>query len=127
VSIAAQSTAGVQESTPEGDIVSTLGMGVSVFVNLLLLFVAVLLGHHIIDIVPPVIQEALLYIVPALFGALLVAYSARYPKLAAFVVPLGVLAILAGLEEAALLVCLVSSVGFGTWLFKKGLLKSTPF
>jgi hypothetical protein len=128
VSIVAQNAAGVTEGTPEGDIISTLGMGVSVFVNLLILFVAVLLGVQFLDAVPPVIQGAFHYILPSIFGAFLVAYVARYPKLAAVVIPVGVIALLAGVPEGlVLIICLAVSIGFGSFLFKKGWIKSVPF
>lgn len=128
VSIVAQNAAGVTEGTPEGDIVSTLGMGVSVFVNLLVLFIAVLLGVQILDTVPEVIKGAFNYVLPSIFGAFLVAYVARYPKLAAFVIPLGIIAIIAGVPEGLILIiCLAGSIGFGVFLFKKGWIKSVPF
>jgi hypothetical protein len=125
VAVAAQNSADVREGTPEGDIIATLGIGVSVFVNLLFLFIAVLLGAQIISTVPSLIQAGFKYILPAISGALLTAYVVRYPRLAAFVVPLGLICLLAGVPEGlVLIICLAGSIGFGSFLFKKGLLKA---
>lgn len=46
VSALSQTAAGVEEGTPEGDIISTLGIGVSVIVNLIVLVLAVFLGNR---------------------------------------------------------------------------------
>lgn len=84
VSAMSQEAAGVKEGTPEGDIVSTLGMGISVIINLVVLVIGVFFGVKLIGNLPPLITTAFEYILPAVFGAVLASFSLRGPKLAAF-------------------------------------------
>jgi hypothetical protein len=124
VSIVAQNSAGVREGTPEGDIISTLGMGVSVFVNLIILAVSVLLGTQILQAVPDVASEALSYILPAIFGAFLFVFALRSPKIAAFSIPLALILTLIGIPGPVILFILViSTVSFSFFAFKKGWVK----
>jgi hypothetical protein len=77
VSALSQEAAGVEEGTPQGDIISTLGIGMSVIVNLVILVLGVFFGQQIIASLPPNIQTAFKYLLPAVFGAVLAAFSMR--------------------------------------------------
>lgn len=77
VSALSQAAAGVEEGTPKGDIISTLGIGMSVIVNLIILVLGVFFGQQIISSLPPSIQDAFKYLLPAVFGAVLAAFSMR--------------------------------------------------
>ncbi len=84
VSALAQSAAGVEEGTSEGDIISTLGIGISVIVNLVILVLAVLFGQQIINSLPQSVQVAFKFILPAVFGAILANFALRDYKLGLF-------------------------------------------
>lgn len=77
VSALSQTAAGVEEGTPEGDIISTLGIGVSVIVNLIVLVLAVFFGQQVISSLPANIQVAFKFILPAVFGAILANFALR--------------------------------------------------
>jgi hypothetical protein len=125
VSIVAQNSAGVTEGTPEGDIISTLGMGVSVFVNLFILTISVILGTRIISAVPEVASAALGYILPAIFGAFLFVFSIRSPKIAAFSIPVALICTLLGIPgPVILLICVITTVYFSFFAYKKGWITS---
>lgn len=120
VSAVAQNVAGVQEGSPEGDIISTLGIGVSVIVNLIILIIAVAFGVQIIAILPPGVQTAFKYILPAVFGAILANFALRNFKLGIFaLVAAFVLTSLKLPVWIILPVCVFGTMGVGVWMMKK--------
>lgn len=78
----AQSVAKVDPGTEEGSIIATLGMAVSVIVNIVILAVGVLAGTTLLANLPPEALQALNYLLPALFGALFIQFTLSKPKLA---------------------------------------------
>lgn len=56
---------------PKGQIITTIGVAVSVYVNLIILTVIVIFGSFLVSVLPPVIIEAFTYVIPSLIGALL--------------------------------------------------------
>ena len=60
----AQKAAGVEEGTPEGAVFSTIGVAVSIVVNLAILTIGVLLGVQIISLIPASFVSALTFLVP---------------------------------------------------------------
>lgn len=78
----AQKMAGVEPGTPEGSIVATLGMAVSVLVNTLILVVGVLAGSTLLARLPANVVEAFDYLLPSLFGAIFVQFAMVKFKLA---------------------------------------------
>lgn len=87
----AQKVAGVEPGSDEGAIIATLGMAVSVVVNIVILALGVLAGTQILAALPENIVEAFNYLLPALFGALFVQFAVSKPKLApiAIVIAIG--------------------------------------
>ncbi|MGB9867464.1 MAG: hypothetical protein ACPLPR_06095 [Bacillota bacterium] len=78
----AQEAAGVESGTEQGAIISTLGVAVSVLVNIVILALAIVAGASIIQRLPPNVSKSLNYILPALFGAVFAQFSVAQPKLA---------------------------------------------
>jgi hypothetical protein len=78
----AQRVAGVEPGTPEGNIVATLGMAVSVLVNTVILALGVFASSAILAKLPANIIEAFNYLLPALFGAIFVQFAMMKLKLA---------------------------------------------
>lgn len=81
-SAVAQNAAGVEEGSQEGSIISTIAIGVSVIVNLLILGIGVFVGARLLAAFPPVINEALKYILPSVFGGVFGSFAMRDIKLA---------------------------------------------
>lgn len=73
----AQISADVEPGTKEGSIISTLGMAVSIVVNVSVLTIGVILGSSVLSMLPSKVTEALNYLLPALFGALLVQFGMK--------------------------------------------------
>lgn len=82
VSATAQEAAGVETGSNEGSIISTVGVAVSVFVNVVILTIAVILGAAVLSQLPPKIMTALGYILPALFGAIFAQFAVPNPRVA---------------------------------------------
>lgn len=73
----------VEPGTPEGDIISTIAIGVSSIVTTLILFMGMLLLSQLRPILEsPLLAPAFANILPALFGGLAVVFLAKNPKIA---------------------------------------------
>lgn len=77
-----QKVAGVEPGTKEGSIISTLGMSVSIIVNIVILAVGVFAGSNILAKLPASVVQAFDYLLPALFGAVFIQFSLMKLKLA---------------------------------------------
>lgn len=87
----AQMSAGVKPGTHEGSVIATLGMAVSIVINVTVLTVGVILGTSVLAMLPARVTGALNYLLPALFGALLVQFAMKKVKLATLVLAFGIL------------------------------------
>lgn len=121
----AQKAAGVEEGTPEGAVFSTIGVAVSIVVNLAILTIGVLLGVQIISLIPASFVSALTFLVPALYGAMLMQMVLYTPKIALISVPLGIITLIiskTGLFDSsvAILISVFGSIFIGRLLMKTG-------
>jgi len=76
----AQVAADVEPGTEKGSIVATLGMAVSIIINVSVLTIGAILGTSVLAMLPDSIKAALNYLLPALFGALLVQFGLKMIK-----------------------------------------------
>ncbi len=118
----AQVGAGVEPGTEKGAIVATIGMGVSIIINTLILSAGVLVGQTILSMLPATVTAALNYLLPALFGALLVQFGMKakthtiimlvFGCILCFAINAGVFAWLPGASNyLATLACVFVSIG----------------
>lgn len=87
--VGAQQAAGVEPGTEEGSIIATLGMAVSVLVNIVILALGVFAGTTLLENLPENVVEMFDYLLPSLFGALFVQFAFMKPKLAPIALTLG--------------------------------------
>ncbi len=125
----AQKAAEVEEGTPEGSIFSTIGVAVSIVVNLVILTIGVLLGSQVLQLIPAEFLSALNYLVPALYGAMLMQMILYAPRMAAISIPLAIVTMIlsnAGIVPAsiAILINVFGSVLIGRLLMNTGWIKS---
>lgn len=74
----AQVAAGVEPGSDQASVIATIGMAVSVVINVSVLTVGVFLGSSILTMLPGAVTAALQgYLLPALFGALLVQFGVK--------------------------------------------------
>lgn len=71
----AQVSAEVEPGSEQGSIIATLGMAISIVINVSVLTIGVILGSSILAMLPASVVGALGYLLPALFGALLVQFG----------------------------------------------------
>ena len=121
----AQQAAGVEEGTPEGAVLSTIGVAVSIVVNLAILTLGVFLGSQIIALIPESVVNALVYLVPALYGAMLMQMILYAPKIALIAVPLSIVTLAiskTGIFDSsmAILISVLGSIIIGRFLMKTG-------
>lgn len=76
----AQVSADVKPGTEEGSVIATIGMAVSIIINVAVLTIGAILGASVLAMLPDGIRAALNYLLPALFGALLVQFGIRMKK-----------------------------------------------
>ena len=100
----AQLSAGVEPGTDEGSIISTIGMATSIVINISVLTIGVILGNTVLSMLPAAVTEALNYLLPALFGALLMQFGLRQKSLAV------------GILVFSILICVAINAGFFSWL-----------
>ena len=76
----AQVAADVKPGTEEGSVIATIGMAVSIIINVSVLTIGAILGASVLSMLPDSVKTALNYLLPALFGALLVQFGMKMKK-----------------------------------------------
>ena len=76
----AQVAAEVEPGTEKGSIIATLGMAVSIIINVSVLTIGAILGSSLLAMLPDSVKAALNYLLPALFGALFVQFGMKMIK-----------------------------------------------
>lgn len=119
----AQNASGVKEGSPEGSIISTVAIGVSVIVNLVILTVGVVVGGKLLAAFPPILNDALKYILPSVFGGVFGTFAMRDIKLAAISLSVAILLIASGVIPTTLIapICVAVTIFIGIKLTDKKL------
>lgn len=73
----AQVAAEVEPGTEKGSVIATLGMAVSIVINVSVLTIGAILGSSVLAMLPDSVKGALNYLLPALFGALAVQFGMK--------------------------------------------------
>lgn len=66
----AVAAAGVKGGTPEGTIISALGISTSILISVTVMTIFAIAGNIVLGLLPSVIVKALQFLLPALFGAM---------------------------------------------------------
>lgn len=72
---AAQRAVGVKPGTDEATVISTVGIVASVYVNVIILVVTVIIGSTVLQQMPETVKEALNFLLPSLFGAVFAQFA----------------------------------------------------
>jgi len=72
---AAQRAVGVEPGSDEATIVSTIGIAASVYVNVILLTIAVIIGSTVLQQMPEAVKTGLNFLLPSLFGAVFAQFA----------------------------------------------------
>lgn len=88
VALSVQSSLDTDVSTPKGNIATIIAIATSVYVNLIILFLIIIVGQQLLNMFPQAILDSFKYIIPAIYGSLIVMRARRNPKLAIkYVIP----------------------------------------
>ncbi|HBF2860807.1 TPA: hypothetical protein KN184_000116 [Clostridioides difficile] len=122
-SIAAQKVAEVESGTEEGSIISTIGIAVSILVNISILTIGVILGGSVLSKIPAEVVEKLNLILPALFGSVFGQVFLQDKKLGLVAIVISVLTIILSKQgiipqSLVVLICV-----FGTILIARAMYK----
>ncbi|HIW20813.1 MAG TPA: hypothetical protein H9887_02145 [Candidatus Dorea intestinavium] len=128
----AQEAAGVEMGTEKGSVISTIGIAVSILVNVAILTAGAIGGNVLIGLMPAGAKEALTFLLPALYGAVFGQFAVSRPKLAVVAVIIafgmnwlllnGFLGFLPGTPSyAVILVSVFGSIFAGKLIYKKEL------
>jgi hypothetical protein len=129
VAVTAQEAANVEPGTEQGSIISTIGVGVSIVVNILVLTIGVLLGASVLSMLPKGVISTLNNILPAIFGAMFAQQLVAKPKIGVVAAILasgmivlskaGILGLLPfGGTYAIIIVSVFGSILIGRYLYK---------
>lgn len=132
----AQEAAGVEMGTEKGSVISTIGIAVSILVNVVILTFGAIGGNAIIGLMPEGVRGALNFLLPALYGAVFGQFAISRPKLAGVAVVIafgmnwllknGFLSFLPGTPSyAVILVAVFGSIFAGKLIYKKELADHT--
>lgn len=86
---AAQNVIGAEPGTKKGEITAALAISAASLVNIIIISIIIASGSFLISIIPPSIQSAFQFIVPAIFGGILAQFAIKKPLY-------GLIAIIAG-------------------------------
>lgn len=86
----AQKAAGVEASTPEGDVISTIGIAGTVFTSVTIVTICVLLGQSILEILPPFVTNSFKYVLTSVFGAVYVQLACKNLGMGAWTIILAI-------------------------------------
>ncbi len=82
--ISAQEASGHSAGTEEGSVMGTIGIGVSIWVGIFFLALAVLAGQALLSSLPGSFMSMLSLIIPALFGGVFGQFAIKSPKTGGF-------------------------------------------
>lgn len=77
--LSAQAATGYESGTMKGELVGTIAIGMSVFVNLAFVTLAAITGVVILNVLPQFILDAFNYTLPAILGGVLAQYLKKSP------------------------------------------------
>ncbi len=84
----AMDAAEVEAGTPEGTVISAIGIATSTLISLTVMTVVAVAGNYLLQVLPDPVVTSLKYLLPSLFGALAMQRVVLNPKVAAIGVPL---------------------------------------
>lgn len=84
----AMDAAEVKAGTPEGTIISAIGISISILISLTVMTIVAIVGNFMLQILPAPVITSLRYLLPSLFGALAMQRVVLNPKVASIGIPL---------------------------------------
>ncbi|MCR9387278.1 hypothetical protein [Vibrio metoecus] len=122
VSAVTQLRVGVKQGSPQGDVISTISIGVSIVVNLVVLLAVAFLGQEILTRLPNNILSMFEFVLPSVMGALLFLFAQKSLKTCAILLSVTIaLNLIASPSWLILIFCVLGGILLSLWLEKKKL------
>ena len=118
----AQEVLKVEPGSKKAELVATIGIAGSIITNLIVVTLAAVAGNELFKYFPPIVVKALDFVLPAIFGALFVMFSIKYPKYGVFAIGVGMflLGIVKVLPTWAIIpICIFTTIGYAVTSFKR--------
>lgn len=120
VSAVAQLRVGVKQGSPEGDIISTISIGVSIVINLLVLLIVAIVGQEVITRLPENILSIFSYVLPSVMGALLFMFAKKSMTTCVTLLAATIaLNMFSAPNWLVLIVCVFGGIFLSLWLEKR--------
>lgn len=117
----AQQAAGVKDGTKEGEVVATLGLCASVFVNIVVLILFAVIGNQFLAMVSPVVKTSFTYTLPAVMGAMIANFAFRNLKVGALAFAIACLVYFSGIKGGLdLLLIIFPTIFISIFLYRRG-------
>lgn len=85
----AQEAAGVEEGSREGSIISVFGVGISIYINVIVMLIGAFIGTQLLASFPPIVSSSFGFILPAVFGGIFGQFAVKNFKAALIALVLG--------------------------------------
>ena len=118
----AQEVLKVEPGTKKAELVATIGIAGSIITNLIVVTIAAIAGNELFKFFPPVVVKAFDFVLPAIFGALFVMFSIKYPIYGIFAIAVGMflLGVVKVLPTWAIIpINIFTTIAFAIYLFNR--------
>lgn len=116
----AQQAAEVVEGTEEGEVVATLGLCASVFVNIVVLSFFAIAGAQFLKVIPPSVATSFKFTLPAVMGGMIVSFAVRNFKVGIIALCIALAVYYSGIKGGAdLLLMIFPTIIISIWMYKK--------
>lgn len=116
----AQQAADVVEGTQEGEVVATLGLCASVFVNIVVLCFFAAAGSQFLKVIPALVATSFKYTLPAVMGGMIVSFAVRNFKVGIVALCIALAVYFSGIKGGAdLLLMIFPTIIISIWMYKK--------
>lgn len=120
--MAAQAATESEAGTNRGEVVGTIAMGSSVFVNIFFVTLAALAGNYILGILPDFVISSFAYTLPAILGGVMAQFMLKHPSFVVIILALAIPIQLSSISSAfkfPLIILLSFIVSYMLYQYKK--------
>lgn len=117
----AQEEVGVESGTNKAEIVSSIAIAASVICSVSMGFIAIVIGNVLFAVLPEFVQNMFNYVIPALYGAMVMMHVPKNPVIAVFGLVVAMFLRMTSIIPSFLnmLVTVIVTVAFGLYMAKK--------
>ncbi|MBB6450782.1 putative membrane protein [Geomicrobium halophilum] len=103
-SASAQSAVNAETGSRKAEIAGTIGIAVACLVNISAIVVVILSGAYIVSILPPAVEAAFNFVLPAIFGAILGQFAYKTPLYGGIALAIGIIVLFSPIPDTVKIV-----------------------